>query len=130
MDHEAPHIGLFHDVLHFAAWLVASFGALVDLALARGLAQVVMTRLGAGMSAEKALQLRASGSSFGWTATVVGMTVTVALACLGLGLIIWLEYYLRRGAESERLLRRTIKALTIELGVGVAMYLASLLLSL
>lgn len=122
MREEEPRLGLLRDLIHFVAWAVASLGVMGDMALARGLAQVITVRVGAGMSSDRAQALRAAGSSFGWVATFTDMVISAVMACVGLGLIIYLEYHLRRAAARRQLARRFLYVAAAEVAVGAVLY--------
>ena len=118
----------YMDVLHYVAWLVATALVALNAMLARGVVKLTLMRLGAGMSEERQISRQVRGAAFGWTVTVTDMVVSILLACVGLGLIIGIEYYFRQGARQGVLVRHTIRVLGIGALLTGVLYGISLLL--
>lgn len=118
----------YMDVLHYAAWLVATALVALNAMLARGVVNLTLMRVGAGLSEEGQISRQVRGAAFGWTATVTDMVASIVLACLGLGFIIGIEYYFRRGARRGLLVRRAVRVLLIGALLAGALYGVSLFL--
>lgn len=117
------------DLLQFAAWLVATALVALNAMLARGVVNLAVMRIGASMPEEKQISRQVRGAAFGWTATVTDMVASIALACIGLGFIIGIEYYFRQGARERRLGGRIVRVLVIEALLAAALYGVSWLLA-
>ena len=116
-------------VLHYVAWLVATALVALNAMLARGVVNLALLRIGAGMSEERQISRQARGAAFGWTATVTDMLATIVLACVGLGFIVGIEYYFRQGVRRGVLMKRIAKVLVIGALLAGALYGVSLLLA-
>lgn len=119
----------FVDLAHFAAWIIASALTCVNGLLARALVTRAIAKIGASMSRDAMVQRQAEGVAFGWTATTINMVMTVLVACACLAFIVGIEYYLRRGAQYGRLLRRVVKVFGAEIIVGALLYGAGFIVS-
>jgi len=74
-------------------------------------------------------QWRGQRLTFGWVKAVVDRLYLLLAACAGLGLVIGVDYYFRKGASEGQLGRRVRRVLGIELIVALAVWLISVLLT-
>ena len=114
-------------ILRFLAWITSVALVIVDLFLLRRLVFDILIYIGRTMPREKAFQRELVGASYGWEATFWQYFAIIVLACLGIAVVIGVDYYFRNTANRRQLLKRIVRVLAIQVLVGAACYGASFL---
>ncbi len=104
------------------AWLVSAALVILDLFLARKLVFGILVYIGRTMSPEKALQRDLAGASYGWAATFWQYVALIILACLGIVVVIGVDYYFRQSADKRQLFKRVLRVLGIQIAFGALCY--------
>ncbi len=121
MEESQSRGGWLATLSYFVAWMIASAGTIIDALLIREAILSIMAWYKV-ISTEAFHQQGGVGdqllTSFGITAA--DNFVILILGCAAVGVVIWIEYYFRKGRPKGWLYQRIGKVLAVEVAIIIA----------
>ena len=113
-------------LVYIAAWILSIALLVVIIVLIRGNLMDIMTVIGLIRAQIDPEKWRYSRLTWGWIKATVDRAYLFLMGCAGIGLVIAVEYYLRKGMREGLLTKRVVKVIGIELIIGVIGWFLSL----
>lgn len=114
-------------IAYIAGWAVSTLLSIADLWFIQQAVVQIAIWTGTLRSADERLRDLSAGKNYGWTVETISLASLLILLCGVVAFEVWVEFYFRRGATLELLVKREMKVFLLQVVVALIGFLATVI---
>jgi hypothetical protein len=115
-------------IAYITGWAVSTLLSIADVWFFQKAVVKIAIWVGTLRSADERLRDLSAGKNYGWTVETISLTSLMILLCGVVAFEVWVDYYFRRSASLELLVKREMKVFILQVVVALVGFLVTVIL--